>query len=68
MAIGGIALNRIGHVKEVFTDNNHPGFFIGLVIVFGGVIFVISFFGCCGAIRESECCTLMVIFNLNLAF
>jgi CD63 antigen len=59
VAIGGIALNRIGHVKQVFTDNNHPGFFIGLVIVFGAVIFVISFFGCCGAIRESECCTLI---------
>jgi hypothetical protein len=44
MAIGGIALNRIGHVKEVFVDNNHPGFFIGLVIVFGAIIFVISLY------------------------
>lgn len=60
VTLGGIALHKLGHAKEVFTDEHHPGFFIGLVIVFGAIVFVISFFGCCGAIRESECCTLMV--------
>lgn len=65
MTIGGIALHRYGYVKEIISNDNHPGFFIGLVIVFGAIVFIISFFGCCGAIRENECCTLMV-FNSKI--
>lgn len=30
------------------------------IIIIGSVIFVIAFFGCCGAIRESHCMTVTV--------
>ena len=54
MAVGGIALKKIGDVKHVFDDGDHPGFFPAAIIALGALVFVIAFFGCCGAIRESR--------------
>ncbi|CRL05702.1 CLUMA_CG018734, isoform A [Clunio marinus] len=68
MAVGGIALKKIDEVKDVFNDGDHPGFFPAAIIALGALIFIIAFFGCCGAIRESQCllnlyalCLLIVI-------
>lgn len=54
MAVGGVALKKIGDVKHVFDDGDHPGFFPAAIIALGALVFVIAFFGCCGAIRESR--------------
>jgi CD63 antigen len=54
MAVGGIALKKVGDVKHVFDDGDHPGFFPAAIIALGALVFVIAFFGCCGAIRESR--------------
>lgn len=54
MAVGGIALKKVGDVKHVFEDGDHPGFFPAAMIALGAMVFVIAFFGCCGAIRESR--------------
>lgn len=35
-----------------------------VVIVIGCIVFLISFFGCCGAIRENRCFLIMVIIIL----
>lgn len=31
-----------------------------MLIVIGAVIFIVAFFGCCGAIKENACMTLTV--------
>lgn len=54
VVVGGIALKKIGDVKHVFDDGDHPGFFPAAIIALGALVFVIAFFGCCGAIRESR--------------
>lgn len=54
MAVGGIALKKVGDVQHVFEDGDHPGFFPAALIALGALVFVIAFFGCCGAIRESR--------------
>lgn len=54
MAVGGIALKKVGDVKHVFEDGDHPGFFPAAIIALGALVFIIAFFGCCGAIRESR--------------
>lgn len=37
------------------------------LIVIGAIIFIIAFFGCCGAIRESHCMTITVsVFQYKL--
>ncbi|KAG5674174.1 hypothetical protein PVAND_004157 [Polypedilum vanderplanki] len=64
MVVGGIALKKIGDVKEVFEDGNHPGIFPAFIIAIGALVFVIAFFGCCGAIRESQC--LLNLYSLCL--
>jgi CD63 antigen len=64
MAVGGVALKKIGDVKHVFEDGDHPGFFPAAIIALGALVFVIAFFGCCGAIRESQC--LLNLYSLCL--
>jgi len=63
-ALGGIAILavgvafylRIGDIEKVFEDWNVQVVPI-LFIVIGAIIFIIAFFGCCGAIKESHCMT-----------
>ncbi|CAL1681611.1 unnamed protein product [Lasius platythorax] len=40
------------HVKDITGDLTFPAI---TLIVIGSIIFLIAFFGCCGAIRESHC-------------
>jgi CD63 antigen len=37
-----------------------------VLIVIGAVIFIIAFFGCCGAIRESHCMIVTVSINKKI--
>jgi len=81
-ALGGLALIVVGVLYKLNIDDYLdavPGDYqaIGLAptltIVVGSIIFVIAFFGCCGAIKESTCLLttyaviLLVIFLLQIA-
>lgn len=69
MIIGAFILYRIGHVKELFVNVHYPGNFVGIFMVIGAIVFIISSFGCCGTMRESECCMLVYsIFLIILVF
>lgn len=68
MAVGGVALKKVGDVKHVFEDGDHPGFFPAAVIALGALVFIIAFFGCCGAIRESRNLAIMFSSNVQLTY
>lgn len=65
IAIGGIILSKAGDIEAAIKDSNAYSVPITLIVI-GAVIFVIAFFGCCGAIRESECMTMTYAFLLFL--
>lgn len=56
VVIGGVSLAKIAELQQISEDHNivAPSIFF---IILGSVVFVIAFFGCCGAIRESYCMT-----------
>lgn len=54
-------VNDINGISEATTATNMPI----SIIVLGSIIFVISFLGCCGAIRENTCCTMLVSKHLK---
>lgn len=56
VVIGGVSLAKISELQQISEDHNivAPSIFF---IILGSVVFVIAFFGCCGAIRESYCLT-----------
>lgn len=78
-AISGLAILVIGAIIQDFysgySDFLHGKFFVGpvLLIIVGVIIFIVAFFGCCGAIKENHCmimtfaALLLVIFGLELA-
>lgn len=39
-----------------------------VLIVVGGIVMVVGFFGCCGAIRESQCLLVMVRMQFDIMF
>jgi len=53
IVVGTIPLFKLDDIREAFPENN-PAVVPILTLVLGAVIFTISFFGCCGAIRESQ--------------
>lgn len=62
MQLSGIALIAVGTVVLVSIDNLSEVFeYFELkwtpivLIVIGSIVLIISFFGCCGAVRESGC-------------
>ncbi|XP_057655323.1 CD63 antigen-like [Diorhabda carinulata] len=69
-AISGIAILTIGTIVHIlYTQYSHflyTGYhFVPLVlIVVGVVIFIIAFFGCCGAVKENHC--MIVTFSVFL--
>lgn len=60
IAVGGILLANIGDFDLSGGDQNVQIFPIVLIVI-GVASFLISFFGCCGAIRESAC----LIYTVN---
>lgn len=54
IVVGAIPLFKLEDIRDAFPENN-PAILPIAVLVLGSVIFTISFFGCCGAIRESQC-------------
>ncbi|VVC38422.1 Tetraspanin/Peripherin,Tetraspanin,Tetraspanin, EC2 domain,Tetraspanin, conserved site [Cinara cedri] len=76
-ALSGLALLGLGLVTRYYSTkseelaNKASGDAVGLAalafIIIGGAVFVVSFFGCCGAIRESHCMiTIYAMFLLAL--
>jgi len=63
-ALGGIAILavgvafflRVGDIEKVFENWNVQVVPI-LFMIIGAIIFIVAFFGCCGAIKESHCMT-----------
>lgn len=55
VVVGAIGLRTISNVEDLFKDSNHPGIYPAAIIALGVLVFIIAFFGCCGAIRESQC-------------
>jgi CD63 antigen len=63
IALGGIILMKTGEVDKAFKDIDVYSVPIALIVI-GSIIFIIAFFGCCGAIRESQCMTMTYAFLL----
>lgn len=59
MAVGVAFFLRIGEIEKIFDEWNVQVVPI-LFIVIGAIIFIVAFFGCCGAIKESHCMTVTV--------
>ncbi|XP_011312684.1 CD63 antigen-like, partial [Fopius arisanus] len=58
LILGVLVETNLGSVKAETADQIHQIEVIAIgLIVIGSIIFVIAFFGCCGAIRESHCMT-----------
>ncbi|XP_011205581.2 23 kDa integral membrane protein [Bactrocera dorsalis] len=47
-------IQQVGSFAQTFEANSVPI----AILILGCVIFIISFLGCCGAIREDTCCTM----------
>jgi len=68
--LSGLALLALGLFTRYYSTkteelaNKASGDAAGMAamafIIIGGAVFVVSFFGCCGAIRESHCMITMV--------
>lgn len=68
--LSGLALLSLGLLTRYYSTkteelaNRASGDATGLAalafIIIGGAVFIVSFFGCCGAIRESHCMITMV--------
>ncbi|XP_055538852.1 23 kDa integral membrane protein-like isoform X2 [Wyeomyia smithii] len=56
VVIGGVSLAKISEFEQISDEHNIVAPSI-LFIVLGSIVFIIAFFGCCGAIRESYCMT-----------
>lgn len=67
LQITGIVFIAVGTViLVVYSGYNNfmdSWFFTGpvLMIVVGVIVFIVSFFGCCGAVKENHCMILTVI-------
>lgn len=59
IVVGSLILSEMGNVFA-FTTAFSPQTIPICIIVIGCVIFVVSFFGCCGTSRENACCTTIV--------
>ncbi|XP_058458425.1 23 kDa integral membrane protein-like isoform X2 [Malaya genurostris] len=56
VVVGGVSLAKISELQDITDEHNIVAPSI-IFIVLGSIVFIISFFGCCGAIRESYCMT-----------
>ena len=66
MQITGILLLSVGAVIQglyaSYSSLLDDGFFSvpALLIAVGAIVFIVSFFGCCGAVKENHCMILTV--------
>ncbi|ALC42346.1 Tsp42Eb [Drosophila busckii] len=71
IVVGSIMLSSMGTFGS-FSDSISTQTIPICIIVLGCVIFIVSFFGCCGTIRENSCCTtiyavcMFILFVLQL--
>ncbi|XP_023291920.2 23 kDa integral membrane protein-like [Lucilia cuprina] len=71
IVLGSLMLKNIGDFSD-FPEANTETIPI-LIIILGCIVFVVAFFGCCGSIRESICCTttyavfMFILFALQVA-
>lgn len=76
--LAGLALIVVGvlykldldnYTKAIPDDYQNIGLAPTLTIVIGSIIFLIAFFGCCGAIRENPCLlttvSLVTVYNMK---
>uniref|UniRef100_U5EYJ6 Tetraspanin n=1 Tax=Corethrella appendiculata TaxID=1370023 RepID=U5EYJ6_9DIPT len=63
IAIGAVILSKFNELDKLVEEHNAGAPPIALIVL-GSIIFIISFFGCCGAIRESYCMSLTYGFFL----
>lgn len=56
VVVGGVSLAKITEFEQISDEHNIVAPSI-LFIILGSIVFIIAFFGCCGAIRESYCMT-----------
>ncbi|XP_055621424.1 23 kDa integral membrane protein-like [Toxorhynchites rutilus septentrionalis] len=54
VAIGGVSMAKISELPDLSEEHNIKAPAI-MFIVLGSIIFIIGFFGCCGAIRKNHC-------------
>jgi CD63 antigen len=64
--ISGIAILAVGALIQNFYSNYtnflDGHFYVGpvLLIILGVIVFVVAFFGCCGALKENHCMVMTV--------
>ncbi|XP_051946895.1 tetraspanin-2-like [Xyrauchen texanus] len=71
----GLWLRLDRNIVTLLGEDGPETFFIGvyILIVVGGLVMLVGFFGCCGAIRESQCllglffASLLIIFGSEVA-
>lgn len=63
VTVGAIPIYKVNVIKDAFPDNN-PTLIPILTVVLGSIIFIISFFGCCGTIQHSTC--MVTIYRVSL--
>ncbi|CAO1307740.1 unnamed protein product [Diamesa hyperborea] len=63
ITVGAIPLFKVDVIKEAFPEDN-PTLIPIITVVLGSIIFIISFFGCCGAIQHSPC--MITVYRVSL--
>jgi CD63 antigen len=56
---GALTFANIDKIDNHLKDVDVSASPIGLIVV-GSIVFIIAFYGCCGAIRESHCMVVTV--------
>lgn len=66
VGVGAVILSRYYHYYSFVGDT----FWIAplALIIVGGVVFLIAFIGCYGAVKESSCMTLFVSLKLSIGY
>ncbi|XP_065370017.1 CD63 antigen-like [Calliphora vicina] len=70
--LGSLIISNLGDFSS-FSEAVNIDTIPILIIILGCIVFIVAFFGCCGAIRESICCTtvyavfMFILFALQVA-
>jgi len=68
--LAGLAMIIIGAVAQAASSSKFHGVYARndgaiFIMVIGGIIFIVAFFGCCGAIKENRC--LLITFGIMMS-